>query len=61
MGSIGLENLRSLGESHPEDEDKLEGVVEGYSVSKESNRSEEGHLRNQYTALTALSKTVKNA
>ena len=24
------ENLRSLGKGHPEDEDELEGVVEGY-------------------------------
>jgi hypothetical protein len=31
-------NLRSLGESHPEDENKLEGVVEGCSISNESNR-----------------------
>jgi hypothetical protein len=61
MDSVGLGNLRSLGERHPENEDKLEGVVEGCSVSKESNRSEEGYSRNQYTALTALSKTVKNA
>jgi hypothetical protein len=31
-------DLRSLGKRHPEDEDKLEGVVEGCLVSKESDR-----------------------
>jgi hypothetical protein len=29
-----LEYLRSLGKCHPEDQDKFEGVVEGYPVSK---------------------------
>jgi hypothetical protein len=34
-------NLRSLGESHPEDENKLEGVVEGCPISHGPNRVRE--------------------
>lgn len=37
-------NLRSLGESHPEDEDELEGVVEGYWSQSCAARDDSGAL-----------------
>lgn len=57
-----LNNIRGLGKGHPEDQDKLEGVVEGCSASgKIASCGIVEDLRNQYTALTALSKTVRKA
>jgi hypothetical protein len=55
-------NIRGLRKSHPEDQDKLEGVVEGCLASERiAGCGIFGDLRNQYTALTALSKTVRKA
>jgi hypothetical protein len=51
-----------LGKSHPQDKDEFEGVVESCEVLVA--RIEYGYgkvIRNQYTALMALSSTVKNA